>query len=124
MGEKLLKAVEASNNKTWKVQLSSAISGNDACAIDVKYHLPFWVKNVQRGATSCREEKEHVQKEINVTILASDVEFVSLVCGLLQAGNVLNMTHLKAAYSGILESNAEHHILHIDDVHFIKLKKP
>lgn len=51
MGEKLQKAVEASNNQTWKVQLSSAISGDDAHAVDVKYHLPCWVKNVQRGAT-------------------------------------------------------------------------
>jgi len=131
MGENLQKAVEASNNQTWKVQLSSAISGDVACAVGVKYHLPCWVKNVQRGATSCREEKERAQKETNVAIVASDIEFVSVVHGLLQAGNVLNMTDLKSAYSSILESNVqpttqgikEKITSHIDDIHFMKSKR-
>ena len=49
------------------------------------------------------KEKERAQKETNVAIVASDIEFVRLVRGLLQAGNVLNMTDLKSAYSSILE---------------------
>jgi len=81
------------------------------------------------------KEKERAQKETNVAIVASDIEFVRLVRGLLQAGNVLNMTDLKSAYSSILESNGAHHIVqpttqgikekissHIDDIHFMKSK--
>lgn len=47
-GRRLKEAVDASGNDKWKVRLSTAMDAEDARAIDVKYHLPCWVKNVQR----------------------------------------------------------------------------
>ena len=47
-------------------------------------------------------------KKLNVGKAVSDIEFVSLVCTLLQAGEVVTMTDLKSAYSNMLESNGVH----------------
>ena len=105
MGKQLQKAVDASKNQTWKVQLSTAITEDDARAIDVKYHLSCWVQNVQQGATSSNEDKEYTQQEANVGKVASDIEFASLVRTLLQAGKVLNIKDIKSAYYSMLESN-------------------
>ena len=48
-GDQLRKVVESSNNEQWKVNLSAALNPKDAHAIDIKYHLPCWVKHVQRS---------------------------------------------------------------------------
>ena len=133
-GKQLQKAVDESKNQTWKVQLSATITKDDARAIDVKYHLSCWVHNVQRGATSSSEDKAYTQQEANVGKVVSDIEFVSLVRTLLQAGEVVTMTDLKSAYSNMLESNGVHMkpstrdikekiTSHIDDVHFMKSKR-
>jgi len=117
-----------------RIKLSAAITKDDARAIDVKYHLSCWVHNVQRGATSSSEDKAYTQHEANVGKVVSDIEFVSLVCTLLQAGEVVTMTDLKSAYSNMLESNGvymkpstrdikEKITSHIDDVHFMKSKR-
>ena len=47
-GNKLKAAIELSENSIYKVRISTAISPNDARAIDVKYHLPCWITNVDR----------------------------------------------------------------------------
>jgi hypothetical protein len=47
-GKKLRAAVAASDSDIFKVRLSTAIDPKDAHAIDVKYHLPCWVTNVDR----------------------------------------------------------------------------
>lgn len=78
-GQQLREAVQESNNQQWKVQLSAAISSDDARAIDVKYHLKCWVQNVQRRKKRCDEAKELPMQEANVGIVASDIEFASLV---------------------------------------------
>ncbi len=135
-GQQLRHVVEESSNQKWKVQLSAAISADDARAIDIKYHLSCWVQNVQRGTKASSEDKEHTLRETNVGKIASDIEFVSLVRSLLQAGEVLNMSDLKSLYSRILDSNGVHNVQssttqgmkekiasHIDDVHFMKPKR-
>ena len=137
-GKQLKKAVEEGSNHKWKVQLSAAISADDAHAIDVKYHLPCWVQNVQRAPKSgtSSDDKEHTLQETNISKIAADIEFVSLVRSLLQAGEILNMTDLKSVYSRILDNNGVHNVplpttqgmkekinSHIDDVHFMKAKR-
>ena len=133
-GKQLQKAVDESSNQKWKVQLSTAISTNDARAIDVKYHLSCWVQNVQRVKKKGFKNIHHTLEEANVSIVASDIEFVCLVCTLLQDGKVLNIMDLKSVYSRILRANdvpdielSTHDIKekitsHIDDVHFMKAK--
>lgn len=56
-GKQLKEAVQKSNNQQWKVQLSAAITADDARAIDVKYHLKCWVQNVQRNKRACDDSK-------------------------------------------------------------------
>ena len=46
--EKLQQVIKAGQNDDLRVRLSTAINPSDARAIDVKYHLPYWVKNVDR----------------------------------------------------------------------------
>ena len=104
-GKQLQKAVDESSNQKWKVQLSTAITTNDAHAIDVKYHLSCWVQNVQRFKKKGFKNIDHTLEEANVGIVASDIEFVGLVCTLLEDGKVLNMTDLKSVYSRILRTN-------------------
>ncbi|KAK7063074.1 hypothetical protein SK128_020338 [Halocaridina rubra] len=94
VGKQLQKVVDESKNQTWKVQLSAVITEDDARAIDVEYHFSYWVQNVQRGATSSSENRDYAQQEANVGTVVSDIEFVSLICTLLQAGEVLNMADL------------------------------
>ncbi|KAL5007722.1 hypothetical protein ScPMuIL_016528 [Solemya velum] len=134
-GKQLQQAVENSSNDKWKVQLSTAISADDARAIDVKYHLSCWVKNVHRGEQTCNKSNERTLDDRNVGIVASDIEFINLVHSLLQNGKVLNMTDLKAVYSAILRCNGvpDMHVStgvikekmssHIDDLHFMKSKR-
>lgn len=135
VGEKLKKIVEESSNQKWKVQLSSAIDTSDARAIDVKYHLPCWVKNVQRASKKSDEDTGQILQEKKISIVAADTEFISLVSALLRTGKVLNITDLKSSYSEILESNGVYDIhpstqglkekitSQISDVHFMKSKR-
>jgi len=121
VGMQLQQAVEKSRNQKWKVELSTAISADNARRIDVKYHLSCWVKNVQCSVKTCSENEDHTLDEKNIGIVASDIEFVSLV---------LNMTNLKSTYSdnGVRNILPTTHLIkekisfHIDDVHFMKAK--
>ena len=137
-GDQLRKAVEVSNNEQWKVQLGAAISANDARAIDVKYHLACWVKHVQRASKKGSEATAHFQahtaEETNIGIIASDIEFICLVKGLLRDGSVLSMAELRVTYNSILQKNGVDNLqlergikeklsLHIDNIHFMRPKR-
>jgi len=51
----------------WTGQVSTAINPDYARAIDVKYHLFCWVKNVQRSVKAC---SDHVLDETNIGMVA------------------------------------------------------
>ncbi len=131
-GEQLRQAVEASGNAKWKVHLSAAISAADARAIDVKYHLVCWVNHVQRAPK--KEMADNSGKDTSIGIVASDVEFISLVRGLLNQGSVLSMADLRSTYTAILQTNdiqstsADRNmkakvISHIENLQFMKSKR-
>ena len=61
--EQLRNVVGESNNETWRVNLSANISANDARAIDIKYHLPCWVKYVQRAPKRSRDDAAQTHSE-------------------------------------------------------------
>jgi len=52
------------------------MSAYNARAIDVKYHLSCWVKNVQRNVNTCSDNKDQTLDDKNIGIVASDIEFV------------------------------------------------
>ena len=91
------KAVECGSNDKLKVQLSTALDAKDARAIDVKYHLPCWVQNVQRASATHMEismaSGANSSSETMETITA-DIEFLTLVKGMLENGKGLSMLHL------------------------------
>ena len=132
--EQLRNVVGESNNETWRVNLSANISANDARAIDIKYHLPCWVKYVQRAPKRGRDDtaQTHSGEETNVGIIASDIEFICLVKSLLNDGPI-SMAELRTTYS-MLQKNGVHNrhcnysmkkklVNHIDDIHFMKPKR-
>ena len=132
-GEQIRKAVEQSANETWKVQLSAAINADDARAIDVKYHPACWVKHVQRAPKRDSQDRQRPAEDTNVGVIASDIEFLSLVKSLLTDGTELNMSELHSTYCSILETHGVNILpqvrdvkqkisSHIDNVHFKRPK--
>ena len=98
VGEKIYYAVKNSDNDDWKVRLQS-LSPNDARAIDVKYHLPCYVRHVQRQQSkptfNPQEEEQNKQ-----TILA-DIEFFNVLQNVLQSGNIVSMNDVTNTYNCI-----------------------
>ena len=79
-GEKLPTSNKSRSNDDLRVRLSTAINPSDARAIDIKYHLPCWVKNVDRvlkpNTNHC--DPEECEKHCNHSssaIIAADIEF-------------------------------------------------
>ena len=83
-GEKLQKTIKASQSDDLRVRLNTAINPSDARAIDIKYHLPCWVKNVDRvlkpNTSHCDpEECEKHCNHNNSAIIAAHIEFFSII---------------------------------------------
>ena len=104
VGDKLRKAVEMSSNDKWKIQLSAALDSKDARAIDIKYHLPCWIQNVQR---SQEEATDGGQGEEN-TLQAAEMEFFALLRSLLETGSLLSMADVHTTYMNIVGENGNY----------------
>ena len=99
MGKKIYDAVQISNNDEWKVRLQLAISPNDAHAItlDVKYHLPCYVKHVQHQPQ--QEPLNSHQVDQNQKTILANIEFINVIKNILHPGNIVSMND--ATYNGI-----------------------
>lgn len=101
-GDQLRKAVESSNNEQWKVNLSAALDPKDTCTIDIKYHLPCWVKHVQR---SHQDIQTKLEKDKTISKVSSDIEFYYLMNTLLKSGAILDIADVQEAYKDIITVN-------------------
>lgn len=97
VGKKIHDVVQNSDNNEWKVRLQ-AISQNDARAIDVKYHLPCYVKHVQRQQ---KEELTASQLDQNQRAVLADIEFFNVLHNVLQSDNIVSMDEVTASYIGL-----------------------
>jgi hypothetical protein len=98
VGKKIYDAVQSSDNDEWKVRLQ-AISPNDARAIDVKYHLPCYVKNVQRQPH--KQALNPCQVDQNQRSILADIEFFNVLNNVLQSGNIVSMNEVTNTYIDI-----------------------
>ena len=102
-GANLREAVELSGNNTWLVRLNECINPTDAHAIDVLYHAKCWANHV---TNVIRKRKVQTQVEHSSTALvASDIEFISMVEEFLAEGNVTCMADLHNTYINVCYSN-------------------
>lgn len=111
-GEKLQKAVKDYGSDSLQVRLSTAVDPTDAHAIDVKYHLKCWVSNVEhplsRGHTSpispSAQTSMPSETKCHKAALA-EIEFITMVNGLLQDDAVLDMASVQNAFTSIRRAN-------------------
>ena len=101
-GDQLRKVVESSNNEQWKVNLSAAVDPKDARAIDIKYHLPCWVKHVQR---SHQDSQAELEEDKAISIVSADIKFYYFMNTLLNSGAILNIADVHQAYKDIFIAN-------------------
>ena len=109
-GKQLKEAVEASNNQQWQVQLSATLNPYDAHAYDFKYHLPCWVRHVQRSQSSKNYEdpSETQNPGSQESCITAEIEFFSLLEDLISSGNILDMDAVHNIYHTLLKlHNAE-----------------
>ena len=97
-GDQLRKVVESSNNEQWKVNLSAAVYPKDARAIDIKYHLPCWVKHVQR---SHKDSPVELEEDQAISKVSTDIEFNYFMNTLLDSGAILDIADVQQAYKDI-----------------------
>ena len=74
----------------------------DARAIDIKYHLPCWVKHVQR---SHQDSQAELEEDKAISTVSSDIEFYYFVNTLLNSGPILNIADVQQAYEDIVIAN-------------------
>jgi hypothetical protein len=84
------------------VNLSTAISPNDAHAIDIQYHNKCWTTHV---TNVLRKQSQERSIPNSANEIAADIEFVSLVEETLIAGEILKMSDLHTAYVDIRSAN-------------------
>jgi hypothetical protein len=101
-GRHLRSAIEKSNDNNYRVKLSTAISPNDAHAIDIQYHNKCWTTHVTNVLRKQSQERS-IPNAANE--IAADIEFVSLVEETLIAGEILKMSDLHTAYVDIRSAN-------------------
>lgn len=102
-GELLRATVNMSGNEKLSVKLNTAIAGNDAPSIDIKYHLKCWlnnVTNVLRKPASLAESSSRL-----VSMIAAEIEFLTMTEMTLREGKIATMSELQAAFESILEAN-------------------
>lgn len=107
-GNKLRLAVEASDNPRWKVNLSAALNPDDALSIDIKYHLPCYVKYVQRSTKRPQEIQDSNPFKENEAILLADIEFYHLIQSLIDSGAILDMMEVQKCYNQLLLAHGVH----------------
>lgn len=100
-GEKLLKAVELSNDDRLRVRVNESIKPADAHAIDVMYHKNCWNKNVSNKLRQTNISHEKQNKCVEV----SDIEFINSLKIFLEEGHVVSMAELENMYKNICTTN-------------------
>jgi len=74
------------------------VDPKDARAIDIKYHLPCWVKHVQR---SHQDSQAELEEDKSISIVSADIEFYYFMNTLLNSGAILNIADVQQAYEDI-----------------------
>ena len=92
------------NNKL-KVRLCSAIDPTDAHAIDVLYHNVCWANNVTNVLRSNRFSNTLLEGDDRESHIATDIEFISILGGWLEDGNIMCMATLEKTYNSIAHEN-------------------
>lgn len=98
-GEKIRESVLNSSNEELKVRLNTSINSSDARAIDIKYHLPCYVKNVQRSCVkncSLSSTDELLKK-------SADIETISAVDCQIRGGDILSIVNIEHEYNDLLK---------------------
>lgn len=102
-GESLRTAIGLSKNDKLLVKLNTAISGDDAHSIDIKYHLKCWlnnVTNVLRKSVSAADSNSNLASEI-----AAKIEFLTMTEITLRDGKIATMSELQAAFESMLDAH-------------------
>ena len=101
-GESLRAAVNMSGNEKLSVKLNTAIAGNDAPSIDIKYHLKCWLNNV----TNVLRKPASLESSSRLaSVIAAEIEFLTMTEMTLREGKIATMSELQAAFESILEAN-------------------
>ena len=101
-GSSLKQAIEKSDDKELKVKLCTAIDAGDAHAIDIKYHKRCWAQHV---TNVLRKKTDTPETQSAAAEIAAEIEFLSMLEGILSEGNVPSMASLQTAYISIQMAN-------------------
>ena len=104
-GKNLKDAVNLNNNDKLKVRLNEALNPLDAHAIDVLYHKKCWAINVSNLLRQKRSDYLTKDSEAVEAVLATEIEFLSLLEGWLTDGNIITMVSLQSTYMNIASEN-------------------
>ena len=100
-GKSIRSVVEITGNVKLLTKLSTAISTDDAHAIDIKYHSKCYtnnVGNVLRHANSDSTDQSNVE-------VAARLEFIDITERALNEGKTLKMAELESLYKSVLQEN-------------------
>ncbi|CAH3151769.1 unnamed protein product, partial [Porites lobata] len=101
-GSSLEAAVKTSGDPKLLVKLSTALDGQDAHAIDVKYHKNCWAKNVTGVLRKSSITEGHGEETSEI---AAKIEFVTMTETALNSGEIMNMAQLQDAFECICREN-------------------
>ena len=93
-GKNLKDAVNLNNNDKLKVRLNEALNPLDTHAIDVLYHKKCWAISVSNLLQQKRLDYLTKDSEAVEAVLATEIEFLSLLEGWLTDGNIITMASL------------------------------
>ena len=97
-GKNLKGAVNLNNNDKLKVRLNEALNPLHTHAIDVLYHKKCWAINVSNLLRQKRLDYLTKDSEAAGAVLATEIEFLSLLEGWLTDGNIITMTSFQSTY--------------------------
>lgn len=101
-GSSLEAAVKTSGDPKLLVKLSTALDGQDAHAIDVKYHKNCWAKNVTGVLRKSSITEGHGEETSEI---AAKIEFLTMTETALNSGEIMNMAQLQDAFECICREN-------------------
>ena len=104
-GKNLKDAVNLNNNDKLKVRLNEALNPLDTHAIHVLYHNKCWAINVSNLLQQKRLDYLTKDSEAVEAVLATEIEFLSLLEGWLTDGNIITMASLQSTYMNIASEN-------------------
>ena len=98
MGIKIKNSV--SENQALEIRINKAIDPTDARAIDVKYHLKCYTKELRKKAS---QERGQTTSNRDMSIRSAEYEFISLIDSYLCDGAALSLSECERLYIDILD---------------------